>query len=336
MRNYILGVDGGGTKTHCALFDTDGNLIDMLKWGPTNHEALKGSFSELADELHKMLECLSDRNGMDTGGISKSVFGMAGVDTKRQNAVILEIIRGLGIKDFILCNDAYLGIKAGCPEGYGICAINGTGCTVAGIDDKGNMLQIGGLGRLTGDCGGGNYLGTCAVSEVYNSLFKEGRHTLMVELMFEKLCIQSGADFVDGLTQATGSGKYRIKDLNGIVFEAANLGDAAALEILEKMGIENGKSINGIIKHLDFNMDSSIPVILVGSIYTKGENPKGIDSLKAHVINANPGINFDFKLLKQPPVAGAAVWGIKEALGKDYRNSIHEKVLDVIQRAAGY
>lgn len=44
---YVLGVDGGGTKTHAVLFDGDGNLVDMVEWGPTNHESLREGFVEL-------------------------------------------------------------------------------------------------------------------------------------------------------------------------------------------------------------------------------------------------------------------------------------------------
>ena len=42
MKEFALGVDGGGTNTQCALFDLEGNLIDVLDWGPTNHEVLAG------------------------------------------------------------------------------------------------------------------------------------------------------------------------------------------------------------------------------------------------------------------------------------------------------
>lgn len=77
----------------------------------------------------------------------------------------------MGLNDFVLCNDAFLGVKAGCTHGYGICAINGTGYTIAGIDPNRNMIQIGGQGALTGDVGGGGYLGMAVVSSVYNALF---------------------------------------------------------------------------------------------------------------------------------------------------------------------
>mgnify|MGYP000150042066 FL=1 len=132
MKKYVLGMDGGATKTHAALFDIDGNKVDMLEWGPTNHEVLDGGFDGFRKEMKDLLSSLFSRNSITAGDIVSSAFGMAGVDTRKQHKIISSIIDNLGIKDFVLFNDAYLGVKAGCPSGVGICVINGSGCTIAG------------------------------------------------------------------------------------------------------------------------------------------------------------------------------------------------------------
>ena len=43
-KKYIIGVDGGNTKTDYLLFDTEGNFIDGLRSGTCSHEGLKDSF----------------------------------------------------------------------------------------------------------------------------------------------------------------------------------------------------------------------------------------------------------------------------------------------------
>ena len=40
MTEYVIGVDIGGTKSHLALFDTEGNFVDFDHWGCLNHEGL--------------------------------------------------------------------------------------------------------------------------------------------------------------------------------------------------------------------------------------------------------------------------------------------------------
>ena len=204
MKKYVIGMDGGGTKTHCSVFDLDGNMIDLVNWGKTNHECLSGGYDELKLELGRLFTYILDKNGIGTENLGKCVFGLAGVDTKRQHELISDMIRGLGIRDFILCNDSYLGIKAGSEKGYGICAINGTAFSIGGIDSKGNMLQIGGLGDLSGgDFGGGEYLAGKAIAAAYNSLFKGDPKTLITDLLFDILEINSKFEFVEGVIRSS-------------------------------------------------------------------------------------------------------------------------------------
>ena len=44
MKKYIIGVDGGNTKTDYFLFDSEGNFIDFHRAGTCSHEGLKDSF----------------------------------------------------------------------------------------------------------------------------------------------------------------------------------------------------------------------------------------------------------------------------------------------------
>lgn len=330
MSKYVLGVDGGGSKTDCALFDTESNKVDMVSCGTTNHECLKGGFEELEARLGDLLSHISARNGIIPEDIGRCVLGLSGVDTRSQHTRISEIIRRLGISDFILCNDAFLGVKAGCENGYGICAINGTGCTVAGIEPSGRMLQIGGQGDLTGDVGGGCYLGTVVVRSVYDSLFKGGAGTNMTDILFEILGISSGHDLMDAIAEGIEGGRIRIEDLNRVVFKAANMGDTVAKSILEKMGAENARSINAVIRELSF--PDRIDVVLAGSIYIKGENRTAVDRLMSDVTEANPHRDIVFQMLEHPPVAGAIIW----ALGEGSSNKrVYARVTEAFSRQSG-
>lgn len=324
MGQYVLGVDGGTTKTHYALFDIEGNRIDLLQSGPTNHERLAGSFEELRDVLKSSITEILSRNKIEIDHIKGSVFGLSGVDTKSQHKKISEILDGIGLKNFILCNDAYLGIKAGCKDGMGICVVNGTGWTICGIDHKGKMLQLCGQGELTGEFGGGGYLGAQAVQEVYRYLFRCGKETRLKNLLFEKLEVNSKYDFIDTLCNKIDSKEIRLSDLSQVIFTAANQGDDVALEILQNMGRETAASVNGMIRELEFSMERPLEIILTGSIHLKGENATAIQRLKVDIIAQNPGRDIRFVLLDKPPVSGAVVWALHE-VRQD--NVLYEKVV---------
>lgn len=326
MRKYVLGFDGGGTKTQVALFDIDGNYVDLINWGATNHEVLRGGFSELKYEINKLLDNLLNRNSIDRREIVSSAFGLAGVDTRKQHAIISNIIKDIGIDNFILANDAYLGVKAGCPSGIGISVINGTGCTVAGIDKTGTMIQIGGQGDLTGDVGGGLVIGMEAIRRVYNHLFRLEPYTVLKDILFKQLGITSKYDFIEAVTNALDDGSLDTGEVGKLVFDAANIGDVTALNILRFVGKELGRSVNGAIRELDFNDEEIIEVVLAGSVNVKGNNPTLINSLKEEVIQKNPSKRFNFIVLEQPPVAGAVIWALERISYKD--SYLYKKIIE--------
>lgn len=325
MKKYILGMDGGGTKTHCSIFDLDGNFIDLVSWGKTNHECLKGGYDELQIELANLFSYVLKKNRIGTDELGKCVFGLAGVDTKKQHEIISKIISNLGIKDFILCNDSYLGIKAGCENGFGICAINGTSFSIGGIDTQGNMLQIGGLGDISGgDFGGGEYLAGKAIAASYNSLFKQDTDTYITDLFFKMLNINSKYDFVESLKHVIDEEIYNYDFFNTLVFKAANNNDAIALKLLDDMGREYARGISAAINNLNFSKAENIDIVFAGSIFVKGENPRAIEKTKHDVLEKNKDRKISFKVLKAPPVAGAILWALEDSGNKKH---IREKVL---------
>lgn len=311
MDQYVLGIDGGATKTQCAIFDISGRKIDLINWGPTNHEVLNFGYNDLRQELASLTDYILKKNNLRVEDIVKSVFGMAGTDTREQHRIISEIIYDVGFRDFILCNDAYLGIKAGSPTGYGINVVNGTGCSIAGIEKSGRMLQIGGQGGLTGDFGGGGDIGVQAICSVYNCFFRCGDQTLIKEFLPDELKTESKFDFIDNVREKIDQGIIRVAELNRVVFEAANRGDKVATEILEKVGGELARSVNGMLRELEFDKNETIFVVLSGSINTKGNSPILVDKLKRDVISANSDKEISFLLLEHPPVLGAIAWALE-------------------------
>ncbi len=316
MKQYVLGVDGGGTKTQCALYDIEGNEVDLINWGPTNHEVLKGGYQGFKSEMTLMLNYFVKRNGLQISQIVKSVFGMAGVDTRWQHKVISGILKELGFNDFKLYNDAYLAIKAGSKNGWGIGVVNGTGCSVAGIDRTGGILQVGGMGAITGDLGGGAYLGEKFIQSVYNYYFRCGEATCMLDMIPEELKVRSKYDFIDNAVQKIEEGSISVRELNRIIFDAANRGDNLAIKILEELGRSLANSVNGCIRELKFDIPG-LQVILSGSINTKAANPTITDTLKECVTSANRDMAIEFILLDKSPVIGAVIWALEDIMDRE-------------------
>jgi len=326
---YVLGIDGGGTKSHLALFDTDGNLIDFGRWGSLNHESFEGSYEQLKDEVDHFVTDILNKNNLKIGQIKSAVFGIAGVDTKKQHGIISNIMSEVGFKKFTLANDAYLGISAGSPSCYGICAINGTGCTIVGVNNKGKMFQIGGVGFISDDYGGGGTLGRLVISSVHNEFFRKGEPTCLTPVLMDILGIKSKYDFVETIYHRFEEHTLSIRDLSKLIFEAANKNDKVSLNILRDVGINYSNGIRAMIDELEFAEfpDEELYIVFAGSIFSRGEHPKTIDTIKEILAQTNPGLNLKYTLLKVPPVAGAVFWALNN-LNVPNKNEYYKKICD--------
>gem|GEM_PF-166356 len=338
MSKYILGVDGGGTKSHLAIFDDTGKCVGTTVYGPLNHEGMDGSYAELESRLREVLSSAmknavggageaggavgtaaetasvtaDDTDGATAptlAGISFAVFGLAGVDTNEQAQLISDIVRRIGISNFLVCNDAILGVPAGSPDCVGVCAINGTGFKVAAIDRSGAMLDTCGLGAYTDDRGGGVWYGERVCGEVYNALFKLGRPTVMRPMLFNLLGISDKSEYLSAVTRIfhAESTLYNSVELNGIVFSAAARGDDAALDILRESAAQYGGAIARLAMDMDFPCDEVLSVTLAGSVFVKQKITILHDMIKEKVAEILGDREVQYVCLDSPPVAGAVL-----------------------------
>ncbi|MEF9988898.1 MAG: BadF/BadG/BcrA/BcrD ATPase family protein [Christensenellaceae bacterium] len=308
MREYVIGVDGGGTKTDCVLLDVDGNLIDSIKWGTTSHEFLEGGFAEFETEITQLIENLLNKNHLQPSNIKKAVFGMAGVDTKYQQHKEYEIIAKTGLKDFIVCNDGFLGIKAGTVNGVGMTVINGTGCSFTGINRTGNSMQIGGQAVVMDDVGGGHIIGRNIVRMVHEELYLHGKPTLLTQLLMQKIGVTDRNCFMDELVRQVDDQTIEIKHIAYMVFEAACRQDEVAAAYLKKMGKDIARYILAVIDELKLYEEEQVEVVLIGSVFIKSATDIHIKKMLEIVHQEHE--NVVLKPLMVKPVCGAALWAL--------------------------
>ena len=313
---YFLAVDGGGTKTQFALYDMQSNTLDLMTFGPSNHELLPGGFTQMRESLHEMTEQMLGKHGLSPADIHHSAWGLAGLDTQSQYHIIHAFIKETGFERFSLCNDTYLGIKATLPEGYGICFVNGTGFNVVGINEQGARYQIGAHFALTGDYGGGLILGQEAVSRTYMNLFRHRRETILTKLVMDKYEVTSRHDFMDRVTDWATRGKLLIPEVAKCIFDAAALGDEEAEAVLTRMSQEGALCVKSLLTEIPF-ADTKINMVLIGSLFTQTWSDVPV-RLQKDLKRTIPEKEFVLHIQKRLPVAGALAWALAEGGVEDY------------------
>lgn len=324
IKKYILGVDGGNTKTDYLLFDTEGNFIDGLRGGTCSHEGLNDSFAGSYRVMKEQLDILFSRNNITVKDIAGAGFGLAGADVPYQKKQLNGIISKMGFENFGMENDGFLGVKAASPNGYGVCSINGTGTVTVGMDELGNHVQVGGVGYLSGDEAGGAYLTRRTFQAVYDELYRVGKKTSMTKELFEKFGIIDKENYLTTIIDVSMSKKLNRTEIIQMLFKHANGGDEVAKNVLRTAGRCMGLSVAGCITNLSFK--STAYVILAGSVWANATAPDMFEGFK-DAIESNIQTKVEYIVLKVAPASGAIIWAMELANGVLPSDVMRAKIL---------
>lgn len=306
--SYFIGVDGGGTKTAYALFDENKNMLSTVKTPGSNHENLDGSFDEATDIIMTGINKLLSDNSLTIDDISGTLMGLAGIDHKFQHDATVELLEKKGLKNFRVYNDGFIVTKAGAPNGVGIGYNCGTGTCCNSIDSRGNMLQVGGFGAVSGDVGNGYWIAEKTFAAIYSDICLDAGKTAMTEIFCEKAGISpTPEELLPCVTEfeETDRENYCVL-LTDTFFEAANRNDNAALKITDEMADTGADFICAHLKKQVFT-DDTVFVVLSGSMNVKMPNDIYINTLKEKC-KERTDKNLEFIKLKNAPVTGCINW----------------------------
>ena len=156
MNNYIIGIDGGATKTFGVLVDGSGNTLAKANQTGTNLSLDPSGVPTIIIQLIKEL-CLAAKISLED--LSAVGLGLAGASNDDgRDLLFKELDRENLTKKTIICSDAEAAFKIGCPTNYGIMLSIGTGIICYSKDIKGKSFRTAGLGHGT-DKGSGFWIG---------------------------------------------------------------------------------------------------------------------------------------------------------------------------------
>ncbi len=153
----IIGIDGGGTKTSCILFDTEGNVIDrVVKEGSNLYVFKENGVNILLSAINKILK----KNKLNIDDINAYGIAVAGISDQNQKDLLLKELDRIKITSkTILLSDVEAAYRILCPNQQGLLVNIGTGIICFAKDDNGKIIKEAGNGFDKGDIGSGYWLG---------------------------------------------------------------------------------------------------------------------------------------------------------------------------------
>ena len=303
MKQYFLGVDIGGTKSHAVISDDTGQVVGFGTGGTGNHEMIGlDGFSAVVDSVTRQALSMA---GLEPSALTGIGMGIAGLDWPSDEPVHRQVIRKLGFSaPMELVNDALIGLIAGSRTGWGISVVAGTGSNCRGRDQHGNEGRVSGVGQWSGEYGGGGDLLRHAMHSVTKAWTRRGLETTLSQKFVEYAGARDVMDLLEGLSR----GRYHLQaEAVMVVFEAAREQDAVAIDALRWLGNELGSLAVGVVRQLHFE-DLAFDLVLTGSVY-KG-SPLIAESVGQTVHEIAPGATL--VRLTAPPVVGAVMLAMEQ------------------------
>ena len=308
---YVIGLDGGGTKTAAALCALDGALLAEAQGGPSNMQVI--GVEKAAETILDLVASCCHSIGCTPDQIGSVVAGLSGAGRTSDQGLMVEAIRQLAagremtLDRVAVESDARIALEGALTGKPGIIVIAGTGSIVYGKDARGGIHRSGGWGRIVGDEGSGYAIGSMAFHAVARMLDGRDKKT-MLHRLFERTHALGTQEAIINAVYRQG---FDIASVAPLVMAAAEKGDPHAKRILAKGRDDLVEVIETCLKMLTMNKRSPerIPLAFIGGLLTN----ENIYSRKVRSTIRRRLPRIHIQPAESSPVIGAALLAIKLA-----------------------
>lgn len=158
---YFLGIDGGGTKTECAVADEHQVLGRGLS-GTAKRSRV--SEADAQQNLRAAIEQACTAAGIAPAQLARSCYGLSGAADPKNAEDARRLLASLVGGDVEIATDVAIALEAAFPADSGVIVIAGTGSIAYGRNERGVLVRAGGWGPVVSDEGSGEWIGRAAVA----------------------------------------------------------------------------------------------------------------------------------------------------------------------------
>ena len=306
MKNspFVLGVDGGGTKSLGLLSDGAGAELARALVGGSNQNVI-GTDAAAANLAALILTCCREAHCVP-GDIGRAVIGLAGAGADHERQALVKAIhqalerQGAGPVPISIESDARIALEGAFAGAPGVVVIAGTGSIVIGKDTGGSIRRVGGWGRTLGDEGSGYDIGLRAIQALTMDFDGRGSAGSLREAL--------AARFHWTTREAVIASVYRenldIPSVAPLVLDAAGAGDTVGLAILHDAAEHLARQVSAIVREV--RDGERVGVVFIGGLI---DHPTVYAQvLREAIIAESP--RADVREALHPPAYGAVLMAL--------------------------
>jgi glucosamine kinase len=262
---YFLGIDGGGTKTTCAVGD-ESNLLATASAGPSN--IVRVGEATTRESLHQAVRQACAAAAIAPEQVSRTCVGGSGAARPELAAIVREFLAEILPTPIDVVGDMQIALEAAFDSGPGVVVIAGTGSIAFGRDRQGKTARAGGWGFAIGDEGSAHWIGRAAVAAVLRAsdLSNEACPSSLAASLFRAWGVRSFSDL------ARAANSIPPPDFATLFPAVISSTDDLSALVLTNAGGELAQVANVVIRRLFTKDDlSEVPVAMTGGVFRHAE-----------------------------------------------------------------
>ncbi|WP_079478085.1 N-acetylglucosamine kinase [Halobacillus salinus] len=315
MKEFRVGIDGGGTKTKCLFLESSRTEMPeqpLSITGAGSNPHIVG-FEEAARRIKELVLEGCTRYNISPEQIASIGIGLAGLgranDIKRMEEALDALFFSLNLSEnteYYIESDSEIALEGAlAPEvRSGMLVIAGTGSNAVARDEVGGFYRCGGWGHLLGDEGGAYYLSLKALSSVAKAQDGRGPRTMLSELVLQALDLEHEQGLIQYMYEKPRE-KQEVAQLASLVIKACEKGDEVATRLIEEAADELVLHVAILAKQSAY-FNERTPVTVAGSMFTFSPTLKR--AFQNRLLGRKLGV---FQEPHAPPEFGAVMLGKK-------------------------
>jgi N-acetylglucosamine kinase-like BadF-type ATPase len=305
----VLAVDGGGSKLDAVLLGRSGAVLGTARgrgasFSPDDHDA---SFARLEATLAVAVRSAGgDPSRRPLAQVA--VLCLAGADLPIDDRRLMKALRQHGLADrVVLRNDTFAVLRAGTARPWGIGVVCGTGLNCSAVSPAGRIARYAAIGEISGDGGGGDWMGLQALRAAIRGRDGRGPHTHLERDVPAHFNLRTPHQLMEAI-YLDRINHHRLTELPRVIFAASSAGDQAAQDIVDRLAAEIVAMVVAAARRLRMTRSDS-DVVLGGGV-VQSRHQRLVAHIDEGVRSQMP--NARVLVLDKPPVLGAAYLGLDE------------------------
>jgi len=266
MQSFVVGVDGGGTKTRALLADEQGeHIAEAVGAGSAiRPQEIDRSAGIIAGVVREVIE--NAAKGQQRARVL--CVGVAGAGREPEREALLDALIALQVaEEVVVQTDFAVALDDAFGDGPGVLLIAGTGSSAFARGPTGTTARCGGWGPVIGDEGGGAWIGRRALSVVAAAADGREPETALTGAILTATEVAETSDLIRWAAAATPA---VLASLAPVVMNVADTGDLRANSIVSLAVEELALHVRSLARQLFVDERASVPVAFTGGLLSKG------------------------------------------------------------------